>query len=236
DLIEAIADEGFHHHAQRPGSIARLISRTSHPGLRSLDEAQVDVVAQSLDTLLATRWRMPTGGELALAEASRYQAEMEFWLAVDEADLAQLDRLVCEHVAPGRPRPPLSGPAINGMLKGFIDLTVEHDGRYYLIDWKSNWLGPDAAAYTPEALEQAMLDSRYDLQFVLYLVALHRHLRDRLPGYDYDRHVGGAAYVFLRGIEAATDASDNAGVYTCLPDRVLIESLDRLFAGGEVAA
>ncbi|MCL7752112.1 exodeoxyribonuclease V subunit beta [Guyparkeria hydrothermalis] len=236
DLIEAIAADGFHRHAQRPGSIARLISRTSHPGLRSLDEAQVDVVARSLETLLASRWRMPTGGELALAETTRYQAEMEFWLAVDDADLAPLDRLVCDHVAPGRPRPPLSGPAINGMLKGFIDLALERDGRYYVIDWKSNWLGPDAAAYTPEALEQAMLDSRYDLQFVLYLVALHRHLRDRLPDYDYDRHVGGAAYVFLRGIEAATDAPDNAGVYTCRPDRVLIESLDRLFAGEEVAA
>ena len=237
DLIEAIGNDGFARHAADPERVRRLVERSAHPGLNALYEAQHAVVIASLQTLLATRWPMPDGAPpLALAELTRYQAEMEFWLAVDTADPARLDALVRTHVAPGRPRPELSGPAINGMLKGFIDLTVEHDGRYYLIDWKSNWLGPDAAAYTPEAIERAMLDSRYDLQFVLYLVALHRHLADRLPDYDYDRHIGGAAYVFLRGIQPAGDGEARpAGVYTCRPDRALIEALDALFAGGTEA-
>ncbi|MFW6375490.1 MAG: exodeoxyribonuclease V subunit beta, partial [Guyparkeria sp.] len=235
DLIEAVALEGFAAYAERPDRLHQLLERSAHPGLRPLDESQVGVVVDALETLLATRWRMPGGETLALAEQDRYQAEMEFWFAVEHADLARLDHLVCGHVAPGRERPPLSAPTINGMLKGFIDLTVEHEGRYYLIDWKSNWLGADANAYTPEALERAMLDSRYDLQFVLYLVALHRHLADRLPGYDYDRHIGGAAYVFLRGIAPATDGPDNAGVYTCRPDRALIEALDALFTGDREA-
>ncbi|MFI9654854.1 exodeoxyribonuclease V subunit beta [Guyparkeria sp. GHLCS8-2] len=236
DLIEAIADQGFTQCAGRPEKVRRLLAHTPHPGLRQLDEDQVEVIAVLLDTLLATRWQMPgPGEELVLAEPSRYQAEMEFWFAVEGADLGSLDRLVREHVAPGRDRPSLSGQAINGMLKGFIDLTIEHEGRYYLIDWKSNWLGPDQEAYTPEALEDAVLASRYDLQFVLYLVALHRHLSDRLPDYDYDRHVGGAAYVFLRGIRSATDAPNNAGVYTCRPPRELIEALDTLFTGNEEA-
>jgi len=65
---------------------------------------------------------------------------------------------------------------------------------------------------------------------VLYLVALDRHLRDRLPDYDYDRHVGGVAYVFLRGIEASDGEARNDGVYTCRPDRGLIEALDARFA------
>ena len=234
DLIEAVATEGFGHYAGRPDRVRRLVARSAHPGLRGLDETQIEVAAESIDTLLATRWRMPgEDSPLALADLTRYQAEMEFWLAVEAADPGQLDRLVCDHVAAGQPRPVLSGQAINGMLKGFIDLTVEHEGRYYLIDWKSNWLGPDASAYTPEALERAVLDARYDLQFVLYLVALHRHLADRLPDYDYDRHIGGAAYVFLRGIEAADAGTSNAGVYTCRPDRGLIESLDALFTGSK---
>jgi len=238
DLIEATANEGFERFRGHPARIRRLLARSTHPGLRGLEEAQIDVVAESLDTLMATRWQMPaalTG--MALADLSRYQAEMEFWLAVEATDPARLDQLVRDHVAPGQARPPLNGQAINGMLKGFIDLTVEHQGRYYLIDWKSNWLGPDANAYTPQALEHAVLEARYDLQFVLYLVALHRHLADRLPDYDYDRHIGGAAYVFLRGIEEAGDSSNNAGVYTCRPDRTLIESLDALFAdqGEDVA-
>jgi hypothetical protein len=75
---------------------------------------------------------------------------------------------------------------LNGMFKGFIDLTFEHDGRYYVADYKSNWLGPDDSAYTQDAMEQSILEHRYDLQYVLYLLALHRQLKARLPDYDYD--------------------------------------------------
>ncbi len=94
---------------------------------------------------------------------------------------------------------PLNRCQLNGMFKGFIDLTFEHDGRYYVADYKSNWLGVDDAAYTEQAMEQSILDNRYDLQYVLYLLALHRQLKARLADYDYDRHVGGALYLFLRG-------------------------------------
>jgi exodeoxyribonuclease V beta subunit len=112
------------------------------------------------------------------------------------------------------------------MFKGFIDLAFEHDGRYYVADYKSNWLGMDDAAYTRQAMEQSILDNRYDLQYVLYLLALHRQLKARLPDYDYDRHVGGALYIFLRGTRAASQ-----GVYFTKPPRALIEQLDRLFQG-----
>jgi exodeoxyribonuclease V beta subunit len=112
------------------------------------------------------------------------------------------------------------------MFKGFIDLTFEHDGRYYVADYKSNWLGVDDAAYTEQAMEQSILDNRYDLQYVLYLLALHRQLKARLVDYDYDRHVGGALYLFLRGTRATSQ-----GVYFARPPRELIERLDRLFQG-----
>mgnify|MGYP006280799743 CR=1 FL=1 len=69
-----------------------------------------------------------------------------------------------------------------------------------------------------------MLDHRYDVQYVLYTVALHRLLQVRLPGYDYDQHMGGAVYVFLRGIDQL-----NAGVHLHRPARALIEALDALF-------
>jgi exodeoxyribonuclease V beta subunit len=112
------------------------------------------------------------------------------------------------------------------MFKGFIDLTFEHEGRYYVADYKSNWLGVDDSAYTAQAMEQSILDNRYDLQYVLYLLALHRQLKARLADYDYDRHVGGALYLFLRGTRAASQ-----GVYFARPPRELIEHLDRLFQG-----
>jgi exodeoxyribonuclease V beta subunit len=112
------------------------------------------------------------------------------------------------------------------MFKGFIDLTFEHEGRYYVADYKSNWLGVDDDAYTLAAMENAILDSRYDLQYVLYLLALHRQLKARLADYDYDLHMGGAVYLFVRGSRAASQ-----GAWFTRPPRELIESLDLLFQG-----
>jgi exodeoxyribonuclease V beta subunit len=153
-------------------------------------------------------------------------AEMEFWMCTRAVDVAAVDRRVCAHTLGGAARPALRPAQLNGMLKGFIDLVFEHDGRYYVADYKSNWLGASDAAYTAEALRAAMLQARYDLQYALYLVALHRLLRSRLPDYDYERHVGGAVYLFLR----ATPGSGH-GVFADRPPRALIEALDRLFAG-----
>jgi len=165
---------------------------------------------------------------LALQDLSprQTQVEMEFWIESRGVETVRIDRLVQAHCLAGQPRPAVLGSQLNGMLKGFIDLVFEHAGRYYVLDWKSNWLGQDDAAYTPEAMRAAILHHRYDLQYALYLLALHRQLRARLPDYDYDRHVGGAVYVFLRGSHAASQ-----GLFTERPARELIEALDRLFAG-----
>jgi exodeoxyribonuclease V beta subunit len=111
-------------------------------------------------------------------------------------------------------------------MKGFIDLLAEHNGQYYVIDWKSNWLGPSEVAYTQDALARAALDKRYDMQLCIYLLALHRHLRQTLPDYDYDHHIGGAMLVFLRGIQAPS-----RGVLRVKPPLAFIERLDDLMAG-----
>lgn len=163
---------------------------------------------------------------VTLAGLNGYRAEMEFWLAANTVTTGAIDRLVRHHALAGEKRPELQPMALNGMLKGFIDLVFEHEGRYYVADYKSNKLGPEDAAYTPEALRDAILHSRYELQYVLYLLALHRHLKSRLPDYDYDRHVGGAVYLFLRGAW-----SPSQGLHAERPPRVLIEALDQLFAG-----
>jgi exodeoxyribonuclease V beta subunit len=163
---------------------------------------------------------------LTLAQLRHYQIEMEFWFASHQVDAEQLDQLVARHTHPGHARPAAQPTLLNGMFKGFIDLAFELDGRYYVADYKSNWLGPDVQAYDSLAMEKAILEHRYDLQYVLYLLALHRQLRARLPDYDYDRHVGGALFIFLRGA-----SSSGHGVYFAKPPRVLIEALDALFRG-----
>src|SRR5690606_34462147 len=81
-------------------------------------------------------------------------------------------------------------------------------------------------AYTQDAMTTAVLEHRYDLQYVFYLLALHRQLRARLPDYDYDRHVGGALYWFIRG-----SGGQGTGLWHDRPPRALSEALDRLFAG-----
>ncbi len=114
-----------------------------------------------------------------------------------------------------------------GFLKGFIDLVFEHDGRFYLLDWKSNWLGPDTAAYHPEAVRAEMVRHHYVLQYHLYTVALHRYLAQRLADYDYERHFGGVFYLFLRG---ADPAQPDLGIHRDRPTAAFIEGLSALFA------
>ncbi|MGC3964301.1 MAG: PD-(D/E)XK nuclease family protein [Rhodocyclaceae bacterium] len=147
-------------------------------------------------------------------------------------DSLRLDALVRGATQGGAARPVLQRNVLNGMLKGFIDLVFEHEGRYYVADYKSNWLGADDIAYSVDAMRAAVLEHRYDLQYVLYVFALHRLLRVRLPGYDYERHVGGAVYLFLRGSQSNTQ-----GVHFERPPRQLMDALDTLFRdGAEVAA
>ncbi|MFY3774845.1 exodeoxyribonuclease V subunit beta [Marinobacter salsuginis] len=172
---------------------------------------------------------------VSLANLTTLRPELEFWFESRNVSVRKLDQLVTAHTLNGADRPQVEETRFNGMLKGFIDLVFEHEGRYYVLDYKSNTLGEDDSAYTDQAMGNAILDKRYDLQYVLYLLALHRLLKARLPDYDYDRHIGGAVYLFLRGVDSAS-----GGAFTDKPPRTLIEQLDALFDGesvsGEVAA
>lgn len=156
------------------------------------------------------------------------QVELEFYLPI-ESDLqaAHLDKMVREYDPLSAGCPPLNFKQVRGMLKGFIDLVFRWEGRYYLLDYKSNWLGEDSSAYTQQAMAAAMQSHRYDLQYQLYTLALHRYLRHRIPDYDYQTHFGGVIYLFLRGIESN---GSTQGIFSTLPDAQLIAKMDALFA------
>ena len=113
---------------------------------------------------------------------------------------------------------------VEGFLSGFIDLVGERDGRWYVVDYKSNWLGDGYYAYAPAGLRDAMRHNGYHLQYLLYLTALHRYLRLRLPDYDCERHLGGAFYLFLRGM---TPENPGHGVFHDAPSPACIEAIDR---------
>jgi len=155
--------------------------------------------------------------------------EMEFIIPFKPIHSGALNRLLRQY-DPLAPRAgDLHFDTIQGMLKGYIDLTLRHRGQYYVLDYKSNHLGDQAEDYSQAAMEEAMCDHRYDFQYVLYTLALHRLLKVRLPGYDYDRDIGGVYYLFLRGLH-----SDHVGhgVFYTKPKKALIEALDQLFMEG----
>ena len=157
------------------------------------------------------------------------QAELQFYLPIEALVTAgELDTLCKRYDPLSAQCPPLDFLQVKGMLKGFIDLVFRWQGRYYLLDYKSNWLGESAEDYTPEAMLRAMAGHRYDLQYQLYTLALHRYLRHRLPDYDYRRHFGGVFYVFLRGV--APEHPGDGVVFRC-PEPEFIAALDRLFSG-----
>ena len=220
-LLEMAAEEGFATLAARPELLRDQIARRcKRRGL----EAWIDDLSDWLLTLLQQPLALDDEHAIRLTDLNCYQSEMEFWFATHHAEARTLDEWVQRYECPGQPRPARGeGDILNGMFKGFIDLTFEYNGRYYVADYKSNWLGADDTAYTPDALREAMLEHRYDLQYTLYLLALHRQLKFRLPDYDYDRHMGGALYLFLR--------APARGIYRARPLRALIESLDTFLEG-----
>jgi exodeoxyribonuclease V beta subunit len=160
----------------------------------------------------------------ALSGLTRVAPEMEFWLPSDGLQARRLDALCQQHLLPGQPRPQLPERALKGMLMGFADLVFEHDGRFWVLDYKSNALGSRDGDYTREAMKQSILEHRYDVQAALYLLALHRLLKSRLgSAYAPERHLGGAIFFFLRGVDGPT-----AGCCEVAAPLALIEQLDAM--------
>jgi exodeoxyribonuclease V beta subunit len=141
-----------------------------------------------------------------------------------------LRELLIEH---GYPDVALEPGVLRGFVKGFVDMIVEHDGRFWIVDWKSNHLGDTVADYAAAPLEAAMASHAYHLQALLYTVALHRYLKTRVRDYSYDTHIGGYLYLFVRGVRPHwRDADGPAGVHMRRPAFELVALLDAAMIGG----
>ncbi len=225
-----------------------------HALLETIDftaPVSADVVARKLaEFAFDASWAAPVGAMIAELAAlpllagehpprlseicpERCVKEMEFYFPLNRVSPARLE----EALAPVGPPPGGGGPAeeppglltfapTHGFLRGFIDLVCEHRGRYYLVDWKSNRLGPGIDDYRSERLHPAMRTHRYDLQIQLYSLALHQLLRQRVPGYAYERHFGGAIYIFLRGLKRTLGPA--CGIFAFRPERRAIDRLGKV--------
>ena len=173
------------------------------------------------------------GTSWCLAELQQPLPELEFHLPARHLARAALGRVLAAH-GYGPSLPETGEQPLEGYLRGFIDLVAEQDGCWYLIDYKTNLLGREAGEYAPPRLAQAVARHGYHLQYLLYLLALHRHLRLRLPGYAYEQHIGGVFYLFTRGVEGADAApTSRRGIYFDRPSEACIDAMDACFAGSE---
>lgn len=191
-----------------------------------LDEEWLPILQQLIDTVLAT----PLDGKSLLLNQkapSQRLVEMEFLLPIEVLSAPALNRVIQRHDPLSAKAGDLGFQTVQGMLKGFIDLVFEHQGKYYVLDWKSNHLGDDVTHYHGEALKSAMADHRYDLQYQIYALALHRFLRSRLANYQYDHHFGGVYYLFLRGMDGQSDH----GIFAAKPTLDFLQEMDRLIDG-----
>ncbi|PRI65164.1 RecBCD enzyme subunit RecB [Haemophilus influenzae] len=163
---------------------------------------------------------------IALADLANKDCikEMPFYLAIREHfDVEAFNRTLKAHHH--LPSEPLQFEQIQGMVRGSIDLVFRHNGKYYLVDYKSNFLGSNLADYNQEALKKEMLHSHYDWQYLIYTLALHRYLQSVVPHYDYVRDFGGVFYLFLRGM----NGEPQSGVFYDRPSVELITELDGVF-------
>lgn len=208
----------------------------------SADEAPR--VARAIDDVLDTPFgEADDGGPLCLRDLPRARRldEMPFLFPVADApkrcvSAKAIADVLAAHAVPPIPRDYPERVArlrflpLTGFLRGYVDLVFERKGRYYVVDYKSNHLGSTFGCYGPAALAGAMAKHHYVLQYLLYAVAVHRHLRARLPGYDYDRHFGGVYYLFVRGMSPSRGAA--TGVHHGRPSAALVGALSALLDGG----
>ena len=225
DQLEWLARQGFDF-AATPEFVAAMALRCKRVGWSN----RVDEVTHWLTEIAATPLQ-PLGVPLASLSQAQTLPEMEFWFPSAELHSTHIDALCSQHLLAGQPRPVLAARTLRGMIKGYIDLVFEYEGRYWLVDYKSNALGLRDADYQAGTLQAAMAQHRYDVQGALYMLALHRLLQQRLgAAYQPEQHLGGAIYLFLRGIKGPEQ-----GCYVLPAHPQLLQALDHSLKDHEPA-
>ena len=205
---------------------------------QKLDQHQFDsrqwtpVILEMVEKVMATE--LQPGFSLNRLERNDRIEEMEFYFPITPGFLPELvsqlpaDSLFKEYL--GR----LSESDYRrleqrGYLKGLIDLIFNFNGKYWLLDWKSNKLGGHEDGFGKEQIEHEMMGHHYILQYHLYVVALHRYLQSRKANYDYEKDFGGVFYLFVRGM---SKGSTN-GIYFDLPDLKTVRILEDFLVTGK---
>ncbi len=187
-----------------------------------LTDPQIAILLEWFREIIRTPLLQP-GLSLSVISSQQRLNELVFDFAVGQLDIDALNQCLSSFTR--KPIESLTAQSFRGLITGVIDLVFEFQGKYYIVDYKSNYLGPTLLDYSPAKLERAMLDRRYDLQSLIYSIALHRYLHKRLKEYNFEQHFGGSYYLFLRGMRE--QHGTDFGVYFNRPGLAQIELLDQ---------
>jgi exodeoxyribonuclease V beta subunit len=166
---------------------------------------------------------------LSRLQNSQRLNELEFYFPLQSITPGRLKDLFARHAGPHLPTSfperigRLKFAPVKGFMKGFIDMIFRFEDSFYLVDWKSNFLGNRVEDYHHHKLAEVMESQFYVLQYFMYSLALNQYLVSRLPDYDYEHHFGGVFYIFLRGVNP--EMGSEYGIYHDRPSRNLIEAL-----------
>lgn len=161
---------------------------------------------------------------LALLDNELCLKEMGFYFHLSRLATDRINDLLAEEPTFVR----LAHKVMRGYLTGFVDLICAYDGKYYILDYKTNYLGELMGDYAPGQLVAAMQSHNYGLQYWIYTLVLHRHLQNSVPDYSYAHHFGGVRYLFVRGMDPGIPGS---GVYAALPEYDKVLQLDLALGG-----
>ncbi|CAG36073.1 exodeoxyribonuclease V subunit beta [Desulfotalea psychrophila] len=221
DLLEKCAFADLVLHADDLHVQGMMEQKCEEYGLQLDQELFTQLFVQACSTPL-----FAGGFSLADLSRSRCLKEMEFYLRLAHINLAEINTILADEPTVQA----ISAKKMRGYMTGFIDLVCQHEGKYYVVDYKSNYLGELQSDYSGDSLVQVMAAHNYGLQYYIYSLVLHQHLQTFVEGYSYEEHFGGVMYLFVRGMDPDIAGS---GVFATRPARGLIEALDRLIGGGE---
>ena len=190
-----------------------------------IENKRIDQLYNMLENVLTYPLNGNDGAiRLCDLSASSCRPEMQFFFPADKLiDSARVNRLL-EYLSEHKSN--LDVAELHGFVNGFIDLVFESNGRYYIIDWKSNDLGNSLNDYDGMGLAQSMFESHYYLQAAIYLLALDKFLSNRLPNYDFNKHIGGVFYLYVRGMNSDFPGT---GVYHMPPDKKVLKLIRDIF-------
>jgi exodeoxyribonuclease V beta subunit len=181
------------------------------------ENANAENYAKLIENVLGADY---SGFDLRDLENGKRINELEYHLKIkDNTKIKEITNILGTEEEQGEAK-------ISGLLMGFIDMIFEKNGKYYIIDWKSNYLGNTLDAYRKENMEESIKANNYDLQYQIYSIALCKFLEQRIQDFDFEKHFGGGFWVFLRGCRTGKES----GIYHFPPDKKLYKNLKSVFS------